>query len=259
MLQHRFTSWLLFPVYVWQGLALRRRIERLLPHPSVAIEGIIHGVQPHIRLLVVGDSTVASVGMERTEDAMAWNIANALHEATGRSVAWRAAGANSATTGHLRDYIIPHVEERDWTHVVVSAGTNDMKNFHATSTFKRDFGTLIYALKTRFPDARIVWASIPDMRKFPALPKGLARVLAARASLINAVGRQLCNERGAVFAAPIPINGADGFARDGFHPGPTGYRLWGHHLVGALLQNDETASDDSTSRVTQFPGSRKSA
>lgn len=240
MLARAFYSWLMFPVYVWQGIRLRMKIERMLP-ARLPVEGVIEGKGDPVRLLVIGDSTVASVGIEELEGTFAYAIANAVHERSGRTVAWRAAGNNSASSGDLRDFVVPHVETRDWTHVVISVGTNDMKNFHAVARFKREFGTLLYALNARFPGTSIIWTPIPDMRKFPALPKGLAAVLAARADLINAKGAQLCRERSAIAAPVFPIENTDGFHRDGFHPNAEGYNAWARHLAPTILATSPVA------------------
>ena len=230
-------TWMMLPVYIWQGVRLRQRIERLLP-PDVPPTGKLGSKEPSFRLLVIGDSSVASVGMERIEHTFAYNIADKVHDKTGRAVKWRVAGNNSATAADLRDFVLPHIEERDFTHVILAVGINDMKNFHAISTFKQTFGTLLYALKTRFSTAKIIWTPVPDMTGFPALPKQLSKILAARATLINAQGQQLCDERGVIYSEPVPVGTADGFARDGFHAGPEGYRIWGEHLVDYILADE---------------------
>jgi lysophospholipase L1-like esterase len=230
MLSKALFTWVALPVYVWQGISVRLKIERL--HPAVVPhEGRFAGKGEEIRLLVAGDSSVAAVGMTALEDTLAFNLARTISERTGRPVHWRAAGANSATSEDLRDHVLPHVERRDFTHVVLAVGTNDMKNFHVVSRFKRSFGTLLYTARTRFPHARIVWAPVADMTKIPALPRALGRILQMRAELINSMGARLCGERGAVMAEPVPIHGPQGFARDGFHAGPAGYRSWAEHLA----------------------------
>ena len=50
-------SWLLFPVYVWQGLAARRRIQRLLP-PEGQVSGYCGAEdagETAVKLLVIGE------------------------------------------------------------------------------------------------------------------------------------------------------------------------------------------------------------
>ena len=246
-------SWVMLPVYVWQGIRLRMRIERLLP-PDVAQHGEMPGKGEPVRLLVMGDSTVASVGMERLEDTFAYSIARAVNDRTGRPVAWRAAGGNSATASDIRDHIAPHIDKRNWTHIALSVGINDMKNFHMVRRFKQDFGTLLYALRSRFPDAEIVWTPIPDMRQCPALPEALGRVLSARAELINAMGARMCRERGATQTDRVPPQEPAAFARDGFHPSGEGYQIWGRHMARWIApgqhEPDRSSDAEADSGVT---------
>ncbi|WP_428977536.1 SGNH/GDSL hydrolase family protein [Oricola cellulosilytica] len=233
LLRKALFSWIAFPFYVWQGIALRLKIERLHP-PDIAPEGDFEGEGEEIRLLVAGDSSVAGVGMASLEETLTYNLATIVNERTGRPLYWRAAGANSATAGDLRDHVIPNLDRRDYTDVVLVVGTNDMKNFHAVRRFKKEFGSLVYAVRTRFPHARIYWAPVADMTLIPALPKTLGKILKARADLINEMGARLCRERGLTIVEPVPILGPEGFARDGFHAGPAGYRSWAGHLADYL-------------------------
>ncbi|HHZ10599.1 MAG TPA: SGNH/GDSL hydrolase family protein [Rhizobiales bacterium] len=225
-------SWLLFPVYVWQGLAVRRRTERMLPAEGPVLHEV-DGAGPALRLLVVGDSSAASVGIGRSEDGLAHQLALILAQRTGRAVAWRAAGFNSATAGQIRDFVLPNLSPDPWDLIVVSIGTNDAKNFHTARRFKREFGGLLYSLRAKWPQARIVWSPVVDMTLVPALPSALGRLLEIRAVMINRLGERLCRERGAVPATRLPIlDPKAGFSSDGFHASEAGYRAWAEHMAG---------------------------
>ena len=229
-------TWLAFPAYIWQGIGVRLKSDRLLP-PAGEPEGIFVGKGAPIKLLVLGDSSVVGIGVDVIEDGMAWQLANALQEKTGRTIVWRAAGFNSAIAADIRDHAVPLIEPDDWTHIVLSIGVNDTKNFHSLGRFKREFGTLLYALKARFPMATILWSPMVDMRHVPALPDLLALILAVRADAFNVKGAQLCAERGVGFADPLPVDDPGGFSRDGFHAGTEGYKAWADHLVPHLTGN----------------------
>lgn len=226
-------GWLALPVYLWQGFGVRRKAPRLAPPPGDHM-GAVKGKGAEIRLLVIGDSSAASVGVDDVADGIAANLANVINERTGRPVKWRAAGANSATMAQIRDFTLPHVEKRDWTHVVVTAGTNDVKNLHTVRAFKRDFGTLLYALRARFPRGSIFWSPPVDMRDVPALPFILARLMEIRAVALNDMGQRLCRERFAVALPRLPIADPSGFCVDGFHASPAGYRAWAEHVAGHI-------------------------
>src|SRR6476660_3078036 len=71
-------NWLAFPVYVWQGLSVRRRVQRMLPAEGPVIHRIAGEGEP-INLLVLGDSSAASVGVESSERGLAARIAHRAH------------------------------------------------------------------------------------------------------------------------------------------------------------------------------------
>ncbi|WP_321342435.1 SGNH/GDSL hydrolase family protein [Breoghania sp.] len=223
-------SWLAFPVYAWQGIGVRLRVERLQPAPGEP-GGHILGDGPEIRLLVVGDSSAAGVGLDDLEDGLAAQVARNLNARTGRAVIYRTAGFNSAISSELRDHVVPHIEPRDWTHVLISVGTNDIKNFRSGRGWKKGFGGLLYALRARFPGADFYWSNIMLMTEVPALPPLLGRILERRARLINMMGNTLCAERGATSISRMGEMDPNGFCSDGFHPSASGMALWGKHIA----------------------------
>ena len=231
-------TWLAFPVYVWQGLGVRRRTTRMLPAKG-PVRHRIDGAKPELRLLVLGDSSAASVGIEQSEQGIAATLAHLIAAQTGRAVVWRAAGFNSATSGQINAHVLPNLAAEDWTHIVLSIGTNDMKNFHSVPRFKRDFGGLLYGLRAKWPEARVVWSPIVDMTRVPALPPMLGKILEIRAQAFNDKGRALCFERGAAPAERLPILDPDaGFSTDGFHASAAGYQAWAEHLLPVLLGDE---------------------
>jgi lysophospholipase L1-like esterase len=228
-------TWLAFPVYVWQGLGVRRRTSRMLPAQGPVMHEIA-GTTPAISLLVLGDSSAASVGIEQSEYGLAAQLAGLIAERTGQAVRWRAAGFNSATSGQIRDYVLPNLSADPWTHIVLAIGTNDTKNFHSVPRFKKEFGGLLYALRAKWPEARVVWSPALEFTRAPAMPSLLGRILEIRATEMNKMGVRLCNERGAVPAARLPITNPEaGFASDGFHASEAGYRAWADHLQESVL------------------------
>ncbi|WP_274627229.1 SGNH/GDSL hydrolase family protein [Arvimicrobium flavum] len=231
-------TWLASSIYVWQGVGVRLRTERLAPAKGPVLHRI-DGAEPPIGLLVLGDSSAASVGVGNSEQGLASQLAAMMAERTGRAVNWRAAGFNSATAGGIRDQVVPNLPHEPWTHIVLSIGTNDTKNFHSVSRWGREFGTLLYALRAKWPEARLIWSPVVDMTRVPALPKALGRILEVRAQAINGMGVRLCRERSALGAPRLPIlDPAAGFSTDGFHASEAGYLAWAEHLVELLLAED---------------------
>jgi len=243
-------SWLALPVYVFQGIGVRLRSLRLGPgagDPS----GTCPGTEPTIRLLVIGDSSAGAVGIARQEDGLGPQLAQALAARTGRRVDYRAAGFNSAVAGDLGRHVVPNLPADDWTHILLAVGVNDTKNFHRVKRWKREFGGLLYALRARFPGARIVWSPVPPMDASPVMPRLLGAILEIRALLINRKGRQLCTERGAIAAPRLADVSPDGFCRDGFHASEADYRGWSEHLVGTVIGQDVDGSENAAESILE--------
>ena len=220
-------SWLAFPAYVWQGLGVRHRSTRLAPPPHNGwLESSLPCKGEALKILIVGDSSAAGVGVLTIGESLGGQLPDLLAARLDRPVAVRIAGNNSATAGQIRDHVVPHLTAETYDYICLNIGTNDAKNFHTGRRFCKEFGTLLYALKAKWPTATIIWAGVLDLEQVPALPRPLSRILGIRARLIDHKGKLLCNERGAL--APesdwriVPEN----FSDDGFHASEAGYCEW---------------------------------
>lgn len=232
-----FLSWLALPLYAVEGTRVRARTPRFPPPPG-PVTGRVgapwQAGDDEIRLLVLGDSSAAAVGLDRQEDGLAPQLAEALAARSGRSVVWRAAGFNSATSGQLRDHVVPALEPAPYTHVLLSVGFNDLKNFHSGRRFLREFGGLIYAVKARFPESRIFWSQLLDPAEVPGLTPRLAAILRLRRRALDPLGACLCRERGAIAIPAMQGLPPEAFCSDGIHPSRQGFRGWAEHLAAHM-------------------------
>lgn len=226
-------SWLCFPAYVAQGIYVRLNSLRLSPAAGPR-SGQYGKGRAKIRLLSIGDSSAAAVGIEQTTGAIGPQIARKLNERSGDTVAWHISGHNSAVAGEIRDHVLPNLGTDDYTHIFIMIGTNDMKNWHSVRRWKKEFGTLLYGLRARYPEAKLYWHQAIDLREVPALPWPLGSILNMRAGLLNRKGAQLCLERGAICVPPLPNTDPAGYCRDGFHANEAGYDAWADHMIAHM-------------------------
>ena len=226
-------SWAALPVYVWQGLSVRRKTVRM-PPPEHSQIATVKGKGKEISILVLGDSSAAGVGVEQFEESVAGRLPHLLSAKTGRPVKTKTCGSNSATAGHINDFVVPNLAHEDYHYIVLNIGTNDAKNFHSGQRFCREFGGLLYALQAKFTGARIIWSGLIDLSGVPILPYPLNKILGIRSRIIRQNGKSLCRERGALCPdtswLPLPEN----FAKDGFHASSEGYRVWAEELTDYL-------------------------
>lgn len=224
-------SWLGLPIYAFQGIRIRSKAMRMAPPeqlPFVEVKGKVKSKS--LKLLFIGDSSAAGVGVTNFKECVAGRTPHLISEKTGRTVTCRTCGNNSATAGNLRDLIVPNLDRAEYDYIILNIGTNDAKNFNTVSRFKKEFGGLLYALNAKFPEAKIIWSGIIDVKDIPILPRPLNTLMGIRARLIKQMGNELCFERGALFPQTKWRVIKENFAEDGFHASSKGYQEWAEEL-----------------------------
>lgn len=227
----------LAPLLAVQGRAVRRATP-LLPGAAGPPAGLVEGPGPALRLLVIGESTVAGVGAPTHAEALTGQLAAALAACLGRGVLWRAAGESGATASAVRRRLAPALPAEPADLVLVALGVNDTLRLRSPARWAADLTALTGALRERVGPAPIFLAATPPMGRFPALPQPLRAVLGLRARLLDATAASLARRLDAVVHLPttLPVTPAM-FCADGFHPGPEGYRQWGALLAAGMAEH----------------------
>ena len=153
---------LLFPVYVVQGIYVRTSGDAPFACIWPPVRSVWGGRSRRCKLLTIGDSSAAAVGSrahKRCDCVRNWLYK--LHQKERRDrCSWHISGHNSAVAGEIRDVVVPNLADPiPYTHILIMLGTNDMKNWHSVARWKKEFGNLLYALRTPFPRSQDLLAS----------------------------------------------------------------------------------------------------
>ncbi len=222
---------LLAPLVIWQGKQTRRYTPRL-PEAGGSPQGQYGTGAPALRLLVLGESTAAGVGVSDHQQGLASQLARQLHQQSGTAIAWHSHGINgirlAGLLAHLNTTNLPEADV-----ILVSMGVNDTTGL----TPRRRYREQLKALAHR-QASPLYLLSVPPMHRFTALPSPLRQLLGWRARQLDAVQQQLARAHPDDFRylAYPAMTGPELLAEDGYHPGPKGYQAMASSLVSPLSE-----------------------
>ncbi|MEM7255254.1 MAG: GDSL-type esterase/lipase family protein, partial [Pseudomonadota bacterium] len=139
---------LLGPLLLWQGYRTRRHALRLpeAEGPRGGVEGQTDASP--LRLLFVGDSSAAGVGVSHQNAALALPTAQTAAQRFYRRVHWQLFARSGLNTPEARAFLREAPIER--ADIVVTAlGTNDVTSQHAPKSFRKHYRALLDELFER--------------------------------------------------------------------------------------------------------------
>ncbi|MNF60969.1 hypothetical protein D3C84_425960 [compost metagenome] len=220
----------LLPLALPLAVHTRRTALRLAPAAGSGqgLAGAGFAGEP-LRLLLIGESTVAGVGASCLEFALAGQLAGALAARLGQPVAWRACGENGITAGGALERLLPLVAEDPADLVLLVFGVNDTTHFSSSRRWRESLEGLARHFTGR--GVRVALAGVPPLQHFSALPWLLRQLLGWRAQLLDRQLHELAEREGLGCCATRLEMRAGFLALDGYHPSTLGYRVWGESLA----------------------------
>lgn len=236
MIDWRF--WLGFAAVLPQALYVRQTALRLGPAQGPAA-GVIDGRGEPLRLLLVGDSIIAGIGVAQLHDALPGQLARALAGSSGRPVQWRALGEGGLDAGEIHDQLLAAAEPEPVDLVVLSVGVNDVTGLRSRVHWRQRLGRLLDRLDSLHGAAdgrcRVVHLGIPPLGHFPGLPQPLRALFGRRAAVLDEIAAEVVAQRPwAIHIRSEFVPSADQFAADGYHPNAAACGLWATGIVERL-------------------------
>ncbi|WP_442908880.1 SGNH/GDSL hydrolase family protein [Halopseudomonas sp.] len=223
------------PLLLPQAMWVKRTALRL-PDAQQPWQGLVaapDGARERpLRLLLVGESTVAGVGVECQQQALVGQLASQLAEQLGRPVQWQAAGRNGAVAGDCLQDLLPAVTGQQWDLALIVLGVNDTTHLTPRPRWRRNLRGLIEQLQVC--SGRVMLTGVPPLGHFRALPQPLRGWFGLRAGLMGADLQAVARDSGAHYLSlDLPFEPVY-LARDGYHPSAAGYRQWAAGIVRQL-------------------------
>ncbi len=218
-----------------QALFVKKTTIRL-KEAQGASHGETEGKAPSIRLLHLGESTVAGVGVKDIQQGFTANLAYSMSQKTNQQIHWQALGVNGVC---LRDLLtlIEQQPLKPCDVALVSMGVNDTTKFTSIKNWRTQINSTIAQLLT-ITQGPVVFTQVPAMMQFPALPAPLKYFLGLRSTILNRELKQICKQYPRVhFVASLPAITPLLMAEDGYHPNAQGYKEWAYDISPKILEH----------------------
>jgi lysophospholipase L1-like esterase len=235
------TTWfyklMLSPVLLFQGRRMRRTALRL-PEAAGQCTGVVmnEGSQSELKLLFVGDSTMAGVGVQHQTAALAFQVASILASNLDRSVRWQLAAKSGINTSQAFE-LIKGQPLMPADVIVTALGVNDVTSQITPVQFVTAYEVLICGLKQRVGAQFAVISGLPPLHIAPAAPQPLRWYLGRCAHLLDErLCRWIASQRNIAYISLQWASDPNEMAADGFHPGENLYRKWAGLIAEEIAQ-----------------------
>ncbi len=216
-----------------QALYVRRTAPRFAPADGPTSGACGRGSEA--RLLAIGDSIVAGVGVSTLSRGLVGRTAGPLSELLAKSIHWQALGVSGYDSARVIGDLVPQLPKEQFDYVVVSVGVNDITGLKTLRSWRQNLSILLDALSAHSPDAVIAVAGMPPLHGFPLLPQPLRATLGMRARVFDGVARDVIGRRRNVVHVPLDFDPTpEQFSADGYHPSEESYIDFGRRTAEAM-------------------------
>lgn len=224
----------LAPALLVQGARLRKSALRL-PEADGPRSGMFGaGTTEPLRLLFVGDSSAAGVGVDWQHEALAHQTAQFVSSASNRAVSWELIAKSGVNTREAIKLIEAH-SPRPADVLISALGVNDVTSQNGTKRFISDYTAFLNIIEQRTGARAAVVSGLPPLHILPAAPQPLRWYLGQCARRLDQALNQLCTETSNMKFVSLAWAKAHEMARDKFHPGKGQYRRWAELVAEQVL------------------------
>jgi lysophospholipase L1-like esterase len=228
----------LAPFLYLQGRYVRRKVG-LLPDAAGGRDGKFGDGENFVKLLAIGESTVAGLGAKTHETALAGQFARVLSEKIGKSVRWHVIGKNGVTAKRALKELVPQIPaDEKFDYIIVGLGGNDVLKLSSPVTWRRNMIKILRVLREKHPESVIFITNVAAIKLSPVLPEPIKFILSRLSRLHNENIKQFVREFDDVYYYEQPASVPPDFFADGIHPSEAGYKVWSEEIIKTMSRNE---------------------
>ena len=183
------------------------------------------GTGKNLRILILGDSAAAGVGVAHQNQALLGQLIGNLTD--DYCVFWELDAETGATTYQTFTSLENKIGINQFDVVITSLGVNDVTSNISLPKWLKLQNLLHEMCFKKFNSQLVIVTELPPMGKFPALPQPLRWYLGRRATQLNQALEKLVSYNSKLVYLSIgSMKNKNTMASDGFHPGEKVYQQW---------------------------------
>ncbi len=228
------------PIMYWQSVRIKRNMPSL-PEAN-DLTGVIGNGKKEIKLLSIGESSVAGVGVKSHYQSIVGFISKNLVELKGVKVRWNVLAKSGFTAKNVNDKLIPLLKDEAPDLIVIGLGANDTFQTNHPLLWADEIKKLIKNIRSKYPTAPIVFMNMPPVRDFIVMGSLLHFFLGNLVDFFSLELKKIVaqhknvwfNDKQISLEEFRTIGGANykitDFFSDGVHPSELTYRIWGEKM-----------------------------
>ena len=228
----------LLPLMYYHGRKIRENVPVLPEAQGTEGSCVAENAVRKIKLIALGESTIAGVGVETHEEGFTGPFAKEICRLFKISTEWKVYARSGYTAESVNRKLLPKITEEEADLILIGLGANDAFRLNRPGKWRSSVEVLCDNLLRKFPGAVIIFCDMPPIKEFPAFSQVIRFTVG---NLVEILGDELekvagVHSRVFYFGEKIRFkkwsekfglkNDKNEFFSDGVHPSKLTYQLW---------------------------------
>jgi len=201
------------------------------------------------RILIIGESTMAGVGVSTHQQGFAGHIASELSNKWKHNIEWYVYAKSGYTVKKLNERVLPSIKENEADLILIGVGANDAFELSTPWKWKKNIKKMIALIRARFPNTPVVFLNVPPIKHFPAFPQLMRLTIGNLVLLLGDMLKKESQNHDLVYYNSEELNFSnwskkfkldkeiEDYFSDGVHPSGITYEIWAKDMAQFIFSN----------------------
>ena len=236
----------LLPILYYQSMKLKSTMPDL-PEAKGKEGSSETGNDKSLKIIAIGESTVAGVGVETNEEGFMGEFAKAMANGLDARISWKIYAKSGYTAEQIRKEIIPQINDESADLVIVGLGGNDSFKLKSPTAWRNQIEQLILDIRLKFPETPIAFTNIPPIKDFMAFTPLMKFAFGNMGEMLGDELNDISKNQVNIFYNAEKLtfellskryglnNELSDFFSDGVHPSKLTYQILARHFAEFLV------------------------